>query len=979
MKTLILGIFYVFLCLPSLAQLDVQNTQSVQWYVEQILLGGGVQVSNVTFNGLPANDVSVQVGYFNSDNANVGISSGMILACGEVVGAVGPNNTTSSTFPDTGLNLSGDTDLDEFTNFGTFDAAVLEFDFIPQGDSLSFNYVFASEEFPEFANDIYNDVFGFFLAGPGITGTFSSPAGFPGGSINIATLPGSNTEVSINNINNGNANTGPCENCEYYVANGDGNEAPYDEEEYYIQYDGLTTVLNAFAVVECGSTYHIKIVLADAGDSAYDSAVFLQEGSFQTNQSIALDLSFDFPNAISPDLVFEGCYTGTIAFVRFANLDEEEVINVTYAGTAINGVDYALLPTSVNFPAGSTTVELTLIGLEDALAEGQEDLIIQFTEMVCGLPQVNEFVFYIQDDAGPINMPFTSYSIDCNESVIIGGSPSGGIGLYEYAWESGEDVSNIEVSPLVTTGYTLTVTDTCTAEPFEITYLVDVPVNPPVEAILPADITLDCSEDVVSIIPLTAIGGNGFLNYEWTVDGAIVSTAPSLDWTTDSDISISLTLTDGCGAQAMDILDVITLPYELISVNLPPAYSLNCLLLETEIIPLNVGGGQGDLILSWDQDGIALGPGPTVIVGTESSSYVTLSVSDECGFENSYTTILTYLEAAPISVQAGSDQTLICGNPEVNLIAGSITGGQGALTIGWYESGVLVGMGTSVSALTIDEDTFVLKATDGCNQVGMDSIIVTLAPYSYPTVYIDGSGAGCPGDLVTLTALPENGIVPYTYLWTHNGPGDAISYDNPEVSTAYAVTITDACGNETVAITEMVILPVAAGFQLELTDYYGFSTMNTSFSMPGDSLSYFWYLDQELISEDEDLLMPYTDLNDHVVSLAIENSVGCRDSVFTETHPPSSVFVPNAFSPDGDGVNDLFKVITHDIIRYELSIFNRWGELIFQTEDVDIPWNGAGVEEGKYFSQDGIYAYTIRAEGVDGRFYDLKGDVVVLR
>jgi hypothetical protein len=112
MKTLILGIFYVFLCLPSLAQLDVQNTQSVQWYVEQILLGGGVQVSNVTFNGLPANDVSVQVGYFNSDNANVGISSGMILACGEVVGAVGPNNTTSSTFPDAGLNLSGDTDLD---------------------------------------------------------------------------------------------------------------------------------------------------------------------------------------------------------------------------------------------------------------------------------------------------------------------------------------------------------------------------------------------------------------------------------------------------------------------------------------------------------------------------------------------------------------------------------------------------------------------------------------------------------------------------------------------------------------------------------------------------------------------------------------------------------------------------------------------------------------------------------------------------
>jgi gliding motility-associated-like protein len=797
--------------------------------------------------------------------------------------------------------------------------------------------------------------------------------------MNIATLPGSNTEVSINNINNGNDNTGPCENCEYYVSNGDGNEGPYDEEEYYIQYDGMTTVLTAFAVVECGSTYHIKIVLADAGDSAYDSAVFLQEGSFETNQSIALDLNFDFPNAIGTNVVFEGCYTGTITLERFANLSQSTTINLSYAGTAINGVDYALLPAAVVFPAGANTVQLTLDGLEDAIIEGQENLIIQFTEMVCGVPQVNEFVFYIQDDAGPINMPFTSYSIDCNESVVIGGSPSGGIGLYEYSWESGEEVSTIEVSPLITTGYTLTVTDTCVSEPFEITYLVDVPVYPAVDATLPADITLDCAVEAISIIPITATGGNGSLNYEWTVDGAVVSTEPSLDWSTNSDISIGLTLTDGCGTQAMDVLEVVNIPYEPLSVILPPSYALNCLLLETEVVPVNLGGGQGDLTLSWIQDGVVIGSGSSVILGTESNTSITLTVSDECGFETSSTSILTYVESSPIVVQAGADQTLICDDPEVNLVAGSITGGQGPLTIGWYEDGVLVSTGMNLSAMTMDEDIFVLQASDGCGHVGLDSLTVTLAPYTPLTASLDGSGAGCPGDLVTLTAMPEDGMAPFTYLWTHEGPGSAISYDNPEVSTAYAVIVSDACGNEVVASAEMIILPIDARFQLTLTEYYGFTTMNTSFSLPGDSLSYFWYVDEDLISQDEDVLMSYTDLNDHVVSLAIENSVGCRDSVFTETHPPSSLFVPNAFSPDGDGINDMFKVITHDIIRYELSIFNRWGELIFQTDDVDAFWNGAGVEEGEYFAQDGIYAYTIKAEGVDGKFYDLKGDVAVLR
>ena len=114
-------------------------------------------------------------------------------------------------------------------------------------------------------------------------------------------------------------------------------------------------------------------------------------------------------------------------------------------------------------------------------------------------------------------------------------------------------------------------------------------------------------------------------------------------------------------------------------------------------------------------------------------------------------------------------------------------------------------------------------------------------------------------------------------------------------------------------------------------------------------------------------------------AVALVNAAGCRDSVFTETRPPSSLFVPNAFSPDGDGVNDLFQVVSHDIIRFDLSIYNRWGELIFLTEDVNAFWNGAGIEEGEYYAKDGVYAYKIKAEGADGKYYDIQGDVTILR
>ena len=169
---------------------------TVEQYVQNVLVGAGVSISNVQYNGGSSNVTVSQVGSFVATNSIIGINSGLVMATGDAQLVEGPNNSGSTTLG--GGNLGqNDVDLDAIVSpNGTNDACVIEFDFIPIGDSVKFNYVFGSEEYLEWVNSSFNDVFGFFLSGPGISGPYSNNA------VNIATVPGTTTAVSINNVNN---------------------------------------------------------------------------------------------------------------------------------------------------------------------------------------------------------------------------------------------------------------------------------------------------------------------------------------------------------------------------------------------------------------------------------------------------------------------------------------------------------------------------------------------------------------------------------------------------------------------------------------------------------------------------------------------------------------------------------------------------------------------------------------------------------
>ena len=283
------------------SQVSTDNSNTVEHYVQNVLLGAGITVSNITFNGGNANVVNNSVGEFTDPTSTIGLPNGFAMGSGDIDLASTPNN--SGTSSQGGGGAAGqDADLSGIATNTLFDQCIVEFDFIPVGDTISFNFVFASEEYPEYVCSSYNDVFGFFLTG-------TNPSGGNYTAQNIALVPNpsspgtfTNTAVAINTVNPGTAGTfganGTCNAIDpnwqsynvFYQTNTSGGSPSYT-------YDGRTTSLPVVAAVVCGETYHIKLAIADAGDGGYDSGVFLEAGSFSANGTLDATTA-DVPNNI---------------------------------------------------------------------------------------------------------------------------------------------------------------------------------------------------------------------------------------------------------------------------------------------------------------------------------------------------------------------------------------------------------------------------------------------------------------------------------------------------------------------------------------------------------------------------------------------------------------------------------------------------------------------------------------------------------
>lgn len=585
--------------------------------VQNVLLGDpNITVSNITFQG-----ANRALGRFDATGTNLGITSGIIMTTGNITGnsngPKGPNNSASAG-EDNGTG--GYSVLTNIVGNTTHNASVLSFDFQTCSDSIEFRYIFGSEEYPEYVGSQFNDVFGFFISGPGFNGMQ-----------NIARLPNGSV-VAINNVNNGNTTpaqgvpvTGPS-NPQFFVNNGNGSQSPYNQSNIYIQYDGYTKVLTAKAKIECSATYRLTLAIADVGDAFFDSGIFLEAKSFKASDPVKVSYTLSENYFGEPNVLAEPCTHATVKVERTnCNINQPLTLHLSTSGSATNGVDYQTLPSTVTIPAGQTATTFNVTPIYDALAEGTENIGIKFNYTDnCGDPRTKDIELFIRD-IEPVSVSLTATELVCpGDKATISSTVSGGKAPYTYSWNTGETTPNIQVDPNNTTTYTVTVKDACIQQPVSASITVSVPPFVP--------LSINGSSDIVELCPYvpatisgSAAGGFGGYTYQWTSSqGEVLGTQTSQLVSPSQTTTYTITVTDKCGLTASD--DVL---YTVVS---PPLIVV--LNPEVEICPgdsvqltSTVTGGYGQYYYHWPHSGETT---PSVWVNPMTTTNYLLVVSDEC-------------------------------------------------------------------------------------------------------------------------------------------------------------------------------------------------------------------------------------------------------------------------------------------------------------------------------------------------------------
>ncbi|HMN04789.1 MAG TPA: choice-of-anchor L domain-containing protein [Flavobacteriales bacterium] len=864
---------------PLMAQLSVSTAMTPTQLVENVLLGGGVTISNVKFNGVVVATPQQGSGSFTNGASTVlGIDAGLILSSGLASSIPG----SAMNFMSDVLGTGTDPDLVQLTIQGggtsINDRSVLEFDFIPSGDSVKFNYVFGSEEYPTFnCSPQYNDVFGFFLSGPGINGPYTNNA------INIALVPGTTLPVSIANIH-GPENFGcPPANQQYYVNNGNGP---------HIALDGLTTVLRAEAAVVCGQTYHIKLAIGDAGDSSYDSAVFLQAGSFASSGQVVPSLDVVGAGlAMNDTTMFEGCGVIPFTFHRLGDTANVDTVTLLVGGTATPGVDYIPpFPPQIIFQPGDTSLVFPLTIPYDA--DGLETITINISQnIVCsGMQVVNDYTFYI-DQYPELDVVTNDVNGICGQTYLIGPQVAGGTGLHRYLWSTGDTTATISVSVEETTTFYVTVSDTCSVPSVLDSITVIIPYYAPMNVTASPDVAVPCLGNE-NITVDQATGGDGNYAYQWTQGGLVVGSNPTLNVPASDPIWYVVTVTDGCGASAMDSVLVSTAPLPDIQI-LSWDTTVFCIGDTVVLFPFAVTGGNGVYTYQWTNAlGAILSNADTLQVGVPTDASYVLHVHDQCGYSAGSVFHTFYPRYQPMWIELTPDST-ICAGDSIVLWA-RVHGGSGTFILDWE------GWGHSDPKLLYDgeeDQIFTVNAFDHC------------------------------GEFATAR--------------TH------VTVQHPE--------------------TEILI------YNLGGQDDWLFQATTIPHYVP----VMIWDLGDGTIVKDRSVAHTYVDLEEHWVTLYTVSQEGCeaRDSLLVK--PPATIFFPNAFTPDGDGINDTFGPVYNSIEQYHLVIFDRWNHKVFESDDPNQQWDGT--VNGGPEATTGVYVYKYRAKGHYFEANEKYGHVTLLR
>lgn len=809
----------------SLATLEVQTGASAEELVREVLIGGDCfDITGVTFSGNGA-----QIGRFTNGLTNIGYASGMIMATGDINVAVGPNDQDNASMG--GGGGTPDPDLTAMSGSGSiFDMANIEFDFTPTQSPLTFEYVFASEEYCEYVGSQFNDAFGFFISGPGINGPF-------GGAANIAVIPGNpGVYVTINNVNHQSFsglyvnNTGP---------NGSlcGQQPSFAAAVNEVQFDGFTRKMVAIANVIPCQTYRIKLKIGDVGDGIFDSAVFLKAGSFDGGGNASVDFVVNGDPDI--DVVYESCGEVKLIFDRVGgNLNTPLPVQYTIGGTATPGADYSPIPAVVVIPSGQDKVEITVNITNDLIIEGDETIVLTLNNP-CSCLEPRE-ILTIRD------LPRLEALAD---TVVICGSGAGtltatgigGVEPYRYQWSNGSTDPSITPFVGVSTNFRVTVTDDCGKTAVATARIIVSPL-PNAQLLPPAPQICPGSSALINI----NFNGTGPFEITYSLNG---DDQPAITGIYNDPFQLEIfdpglyrivSVTDslGCVGNGQGLLLITESNLNLTGV----ATNITCTGGNNGSINTTVVGGQGPYNYTWvGPVNIANIPDPLNL--TAGNYQVT--VTDGFGCIDS----LSFLLAAPNPMIPSVDSVSIanCANPNGGTVNLSVTGGAPNYTYNW-SNGVNVQDPTNLAA-----GNYTVTITDQNNCKAIVSATIP-GDFDPPTASANVLGQlTCYNPQINLNGAGSSEGPEFRYAWSA-GPGNITGGANTLTPTvnqagAYTILVTDqsngCTSSASVSVTADQTLPSAdAGPTQTITCSLLNPVLDGSGSSQGPDFTYQWTASQ---------------------------------------------------------------------------------------------------------------------------------------
>ena len=578
----------------------------------------------------------------------------------------------------------------------------------------------------------------------------------------------------------------------------------------------------------------------------------------------------------------------------------------------------------------------------------------------------------------PLNLKVQQDTLICRgETMLLHVDGSGGDSLhYTFDWRGIGQGNNITVTPTVSGYYHVTLTDNCTLLSTEDSVRVDL--RAPLKITTSPD-TLIC---VANTALLKAYGTGGYApDYEfvWS-DGTTETTLPAgtpYPVTPASASTYTVRLQDNCTVK-MDSSSIKVTLRDPLSVTTIPSDTLICYGAIATLRAQAAGGNVGNYSFFWEN----IGNGPVQQVQPLVDSNFLVILSDGCSpWDSAYVQVKI---ATPLSVDGVGD-TLVCPEKTIALKAAGSGGIASAYQFSWSHG---LGTGSAKQVAPGFNQDYVVTLTDNCSFAAYDTIRVVMAdlPSTLLTASID---SGCQPISVDFNNDHVDTGGYSNWRWYFEG-GVIEDTDVNQASHLYekpgnfrvkaVVTSSYGCVDSTNYV-DIVVHPKPVAM-------FDFTPKSTTIVDPvvvmknnsTQSVKFFWDFGDGNTSTASSPKHTYADTGHYPVVLYVESQFGCKDTAEDIHHVQEiySFYVPSGFTPNGDKVNDVFYGVGTGVKKLNIKIYDRWGALIYESDDQNFIWDGSSQESGEELPS-GVYMYSIKVDLENGGREHYNGTISLVR